>query len=83
MLNTGSGVESIAPDDVTNRFALAIVAAKVLAGDPTNADKWKAVDECYPFVSKLLLSIYTFYLYKKLLVLNINQISTIIRTDKV
>ena len=51
MLNTGSGVESKAPDDVTNRFALAIVAAKVLAGDPTNVDKWKAVDECYPFVS--------------------------------
>jgi hypothetical protein len=51
MLDTGSGVDSKAPEDVTNRFALALVAAKVLSGDAANADKWAAVDECFPYVS--------------------------------
>ena len=55
MLNTGpTGVDSKTPDEVTNRFALAIVAAKLLAGDESNANKWKAVDENYPDVLHLI-----------------------------
>jgi hypothetical protein len=51
MLNTGTtGVESKTPDEVTNRFALAIVAAKLLSGDAANVQKWKAVDESFPQV---------------------------------
>ena len=51
MLNTGpAGVESKTPDEVTNRFALAIVAAKLLSGDKTNVDKWQAVDQNFPQV---------------------------------
>ncbi len=51
MLNTGpTGVESKTPDEVTNRFALAIVAAKLLSGDAANVQKWKEVDESFPQV---------------------------------
>jgi hypothetical protein len=53
MLNTGpTGVDSKTPDEVTNRFALAIVAAKLLSGDKTNVEKWQAVDQNFPQVSK-------------------------------
>jgi hypothetical protein len=52
MLNTGlTGVDSKTPDEVTNRFALAIVAAKLLAGDSTNVAKWQAVDQNSPQVT--------------------------------
>ena len=52
MLNTGTyGVDSKTPDEVTNRFALAIVAAKLLSGDKNNVVKWNAVDESFPQVS--------------------------------
>jgi len=50
MLNTGNGIDSKTPDEVTNRFALAIVAAKVLSGDSDNVNKWSAVDECFSHV---------------------------------
>ena len=56
MLNTGpTGIDSRTPDEVTNRFALAIVAAKLLAGDDANVAKWDAVDELSPQVSPELL----------------------------
>jgi hypothetical protein len=51
MLNTGPmGVDSRTPDEVTNRFALATVAAKLLSGDDANVAKWQAVDATYPQV---------------------------------
>ena len=59
MLNTGpTGIDSRTPDEVTNRFALAIVAAKLLAGDDANVAKWEAVDEVYPQVRKMLGGIF-------------------------
>ena len=51
MLYTGTyGVDSKTPDEVTNRFALAIVAAQLLSGDTNNVLKWNAVDESFPQV---------------------------------
>ena len=51
MLYTGTyGVDSKTPDEVTNSFALAIVAAQLLSGDTNNVLKWNAVDESFPQV---------------------------------
>ena len=43
-------MDSKTPDEVTNRFALAIVAAQLLSGDTKNVLKWNAVDESFPQV---------------------------------
>ncbi len=62
MLNTGpTGVDSKTPDEVTNRFALAIVAAKLLSGDNTNVGKWQAVDQNFPQVKKKIHRCYFYW----------------------